>query len=734
MIGRTISHYKIKEKIGAGGMGVVYLAHDSRLNRPVALKFLSPQALGDETEKQRLIREARNAAALSHPNICTIYEIDEADDHTFIAMAYLEGRTIARQVRDARPTVAEAIGIARQLAEGLKAAHAQGIVHRDIKSDNVIISQDGSVRILDFGLSEACCQPHLREDGKVAGTPSTMAPETLRGESVDQRVDIWAWGVVLYQLLTGRLPFSEKDRRLLTQSILESDPLPPSQLNPDVPSLLDAVVMKALAKQVGDRFQNMSEVIASLDAIGTDMTAGGLADTELEPTVELDVNRPRESIAVLSFADMSEHKDQQYFCDGIADEIINHLSRVPGLHVASRTSSFSWKDQPTDVREIGRQLGVETVLEGSVRKAGNQLRINCQLVGVAHGYHLWSRQYDRTLNDVFSTQEEIAKNVVGALRLELSDAEKNILGKAATRDLEAFDFYLRGREFFYSARRKTMHFALEMFRHATERDPGYSRAYAGIADCHSWLFMHFGGQPEDLEKALAASQKAIQLDPELAEGHAAYGFALSLAGRADEAEREFAAAIGLNPNLFEAYYLYARMCFAQGKLSRAAELFEAACEVCPAGYQAPILLAQTCKTMGQHEKANALYATGLRKAELHLDLHPDDPRAHYLSAHAWAELGDRRKALQVARRALEIDPDDAALIYGMACLSAQLGHGEQALDFLERAIRAGFRHRDWIENDSDLDPVAGDPRFERLLATLQPGDGNGSAGPGPLPG
>ncbi len=466
MVGRTISHYKIVEKIGQGGMGVVYKAHDLRLDRPVALKFLLPEAFGLAADHHRFVREAQSSAALDHPNICTIYEIDDQDGETFISMAYLDGQSLAERIRDNPISIIEATEIARQVASGLQAAHQQGIVHRDIKSANVIVMRDGLVKILDFGLAEACCRANDSDITVVNGTPAAMSPEQLRGETTDHRSDIWSWGVMFYEMLTGQLPFQNTELKSLINSILKDQPKKPSELNPKISKLLDKVVMRALSKDVDLRYQNVAEVLADLQIVCKTFDSELLA---LEETKQLQAVGGKPSVAVLAFVDMSEHKDQQYFCDGIAEEIINHLSRIPALHVASRTSSFSFRDQSLDVRAIGRHLGVNTVLEGSLRKAGQHLRITCQLVGVSHGYQLWSQTFTRELKDVFSIQEEIAKNVAEALELELTDSEKNALEKVATHDIEAYDYYLRGREYFYGARKKTILFALEMFQRNRKR-------------------------------------------------------------------------------------------------------------------------------------------------------------------------------------------------------------------------------------------------------------------------
>jgi TolB-like protein/Tfp pilus assembly protein PilF len=424
------------------------------------------------------------------------------------------------------------------------------------------------------------------------------------------------------------------------------------------------------------------------------------------------------SIAVLAFSDVSPEKDQEYFCDGIADEVITSLTRLKGLRVVARTSSFSFKGKSEDVRTIGRRLGVQTVLEGSVRKSGNQLRISAQLINVEDGYRLWSKRYDRELKDVFAIQDEIAHQIVRALEVELSDTEKLRLDKIATENVEAYELYLRGRQFFYRSKRRSIECALETFSHATEKDPRYALAYAGTADCYSYLYMYFDNNASNLEMARKMSQAALEIDPELAEAHSACGLAFSLSKEYAQAEKEFKAAIQLNPRQFEAYYFYARTCFVQGKLEEAVELFEKAESVKPEDLQAVSLLAFTSRSLGQREKALTAYRRTLAKVERHLELNPDDSRALYLGATALSELGDREKCFQWARKACSLDPDDPYIIYGFACFYSRLGRTEDALEYFEQAVRAGFTQKEWIDNDSDFIPIRTHPRFQSVLEEL----------------
>jgi non-specific serine/threonine protein kinase len=712
MIGETVSHYEILEKLGEGGGGIVYKARDTKLNRVVALKFLRPQLLGNEDDKDFLVREARAAAALDHPNICTIYEIDETDGQIFISMAFIEGVSLKKRIQSEPFDLEEATHVAIQVAEGLEEAHRKGIVHRDIKSANIMVTEKGLAKITDFGLALLAEDAEVTSTEKIIGTPSYMSPEQARGEAVDQRADVWAWGVVFYEMLAGMLPFRGERPAALIYSILNDEPTSLSQVNAKVPVELEWVVNQALAKPVEDRYQDFAEVLALLQS-----PSSGLEFDSA--TRRLFITPPQPSIAVLAFEDMSPGKDQEYFCDGIAEEVINNLAHVGGMRVASRTSSFSYKGRREDIREIGRKLGVRTVLEGSVRKAENKLRINTQLINVADGCHLWSEQYDRELEDVFAIQEEIASCIAQTLKVELTEEEKQVLEKAPTQSIEAYDLYLRGRQFFYRSKRESIEYALGMFARAIEEDPEYALAYAGIADCRSFLCMYFGGEQSDLEDADAASRKALELDPDLAEAHAARGLAESLSKSYEAAEKEFEAAIKLNPNLYEAHYFYARTCFVQGKHEEATRHYRAAHRVNPDEYQAASLLGFTYKTMGEVEKMERAYRRSLTKIERHLELNPDDVRATYLGAEALLKLSEREKAMEWVKRVLAKERDDPYTLYGVSCIYAQIGEIEEGMYYLERAVQMGFHHKEWMQHDSDLDSLRAHARYPALVKRLE---------------
>jgi TolB-like protein/Flp pilus assembly protein TadD len=427
------------------------------------------------------------------------------------------------------------------------------------------------------------------------------------------------------------------------------------------------------------------------------------------------------SIAVLAFSDMSVEKDQEYFCDGIAEEIINNLTHLRGLRVASRTSAFAFKNKPDDVRNIGRKLGVDTVLEGSVRKSHNCLRITIQLVKVQDGCHLMSERYDREPKDVFAIQDEISRSIAAILKVTLSPQESDSLRRVPTTDINAYDYYLRGRQFFYQYRRRGIEFALKMFSRAIELDPEYVRAYAGIADCCSFLYLYAGSHEIHRTQADDASRKAIDLNPASAEAQASRGVALSIKGDHAQAESAFENAIRLDPLLFEAYYFYARDSFAQAKPERAIELYRKASEISPHDYQARLLVAQIFDDLGRHDEARDCRRLGIEAAEARLKLNPDDVRALYMGANGLVALGEYEKGLEWAGMALEMDPNEPMVLYNVACIQSLAGRPGDAINTLEKAVHSGLTQRGWLENDSNLQPLRSNPRYQALIDSMSSG-------------
>jgi adenylate cyclase len=427
----------------------------------------------------------------------------------------------------------------------------------------------------------------------------------------------------------------------------------------------------------------------------------------------------RPSIAVLPLVDMSSDRDQDYLCEGLAEELINVLANIGGLRVAARTASFQFRNAGADVREVGGRLGVATLLEGSVRKAADRLRITVQLVDVATGYHRWSRRFDRTLDDIFAIQDEIAESVATALcGSVLSRRDKEALQRPQT-SVEAYECYLRGRQHLPRMTRPDLETSREMFERAIELDAEYGPAWAGLAVVHATLYEWFGAQANDLSKAEQTSRRALMAAPDLADSHVARGFVLSLSQRYEEAGKEFEDAIRINSNLFDAYYYFARTAFAQGNVPRSAELFRKAAEVRREDFQSPILLGQSLGMLGRLEEARAANREGIKRAELILALNPSDGRALSLGSGALFDDGQRERALEWSRRSLELDPEDMSALVNSACLHAKAGLKEEALEFLERVFARGWGKRDWVEHDPDYDLLRGDPRFKELLCRLK---------------
>jgi adenylate cyclase len=465
------------------------------------------------------------------------------------------------------------------------------------------------------------------------------------------------------------------------------------------------VMNKALQKSPEARDQTAASLLADLDQIRRD--------------VETRKQDSKSSIAVMPLLDMSPRKDQEYFCEGIAEELINSLAKIRSLHVASRTSSFKYKDSDLDIRDIGRRLSVDTVLEGSVRKAGDRLRITAQLINVADGYHLWSERYDREMKDVFIIQDEIARSIVLALQVKLTPEERRSIQAPTTTDIQAYDYYLRGRKFYYQFTRKTVELALQMFTLAIKHDPKYALAYTGIADCCTYLFLYAERSEESLKRANEASRRALSLNPESAQAHASRGQVLSLSKKHREAEVEFEAATRLGPRLFEAYYFYARDCFAQGKFEKAIELYEKSSEINPEDYQSLLLVAPIHDHMGQKAKGDDARRRGIKVVEEHLKLNPGEVRALYMGANGLVSLGETEKGLEWAGLALIMDQADPMVLYNVGAIYSVAGQAEKALDCLEKAARAGLSQREWYEHDSDLDPLRNHPRFKALLHHLR---------------
>ena len=715
MISQNISRYRIVSQIASGGMGSVYLAQDTKLERSIALKVLPPDVASDPGVLARFRQEARAIAAVNHPNIVVIYSVEEVGETHFMTMELIEGRTLADIMTGQQIDLDFFFEVAIPLTSALEAAHAQGVTHRDLKPANIMVTDAGQVKVLDFGLAKMVRTGAEAANGDsrtetlmiedlILGTPNYMPPEQVRSEPADYRLDILSVGAVMYHLVTGQRPFRGQTTTEILASVMRDTPMPAEQVNPGCPSRLSEVIDRCLDKDPERRFQTVTELHHQL--------------VEIRDLIAQEAEGPIHSIAVLPFADMSAKADQEHFCTGIAEEIINALAGIGRLKVVSRMSSFQYRDLGGDTREIGRKLGVQTLLEGSVRMAGSKLRIMAQLIDVSDGCHIWSQRFDRELRDIFEVQDEIAQSIVKALRLTIDPERKKHLVEIGTDDPAAYDFYLRGREFFRRWGKRNIQIAQRMFNQASALDPEFASAPAGLADTYSYLFMYINSSPENLEQADRNSARALELDPALAEAHASRGLALSLSKVHEAAARSFHTAIELDPNLFEAYYFYARDLVVQGKYDEAVIYYDKAHRASPDDYQIPILQAQIYNALGRHEEESKANRLGMELAEKAILLNPEDARACYMGAGAMIRLGQEKRGLQWAKRALALDPDDPAILYNVACALAGLGQIEDAIDCLERTVKVGAAYKDWMMNDTDLDPLRDQERFKALVASL----------------
>ena len=788
MIGKTLSRFKITGKLGEGGMGEVYRAEDTELDREVALKLL-PADMADDAERlERFKREAKAVAALNHPNIVTLYNIEESEGTHFLTMELVDGESLDKLIPNDGLPLAKLFDIAIPMADALAVAHEKGIVHRDLKPANVMITSDGRVKVLDFGLAKLAAAPTsddgelaematrtaLTGEGMLMGTAPYMSPEQLDGRPVDQRTDLFAMGVVLYEMATGRRPFQGDTSAALVSSILRDHPRAITDVNEALPRHLARVVQHCLEKNPRDRYQSALDIRNELRGLRREVESGAVqtgsggipppsisqeqdkksraglwagiaaaaivvlgagwwlgrgtgkeaapadSTTALTAVPAVTVSS-QPSVAVLPFVNLSADPENEFFADGLTEELIQALGKVEGLQIPARTSVFALKGTNLSVQEVGQRLGVDNVLEGSVRKSGNQLRIAAQLIKVADGFNLWSETYDRELEDVFVIQDEIAGNIAGALELTLSPGVQQAIRTSRTTHVNAYDYYLRGRGYFRRRTRNDFEAARQMFEKAIEIDPTYAPAYAGLAETYTEFWRNYDTTDEILQRAVEASQKAVELNPELAIGHAARGFALGQQRKFDEAEEEFQEAIVLDPKLFEAYYYYGTVTFTQGDMKKAAVMFERASEAAPDDIRGLNLLPQVYRSLGQDDMVISTSQRRLELSERLLELDPDDYQTLLYGANALAELGELERSLEWAAQVLESGTNDALVLYNIACFYAVAEQPEKALEALERSYAAGLADPEWMAQDSDLDYIREEVRYKALIERMESG-------------
>ena len=684
----------------------MYGAHDQRHNRGVAVKVLDSEVAAS-VGTSRFLQEIATVAGLSHPNIVPVYDSGEQDGVLYYVMPHIEGETLRHVIkRDQRISLSEVVRMTRRIAAALDFAHRRGIVHRDIKPENIILFE-GEPLILDFGIAKALTAAGgetLTATGIAVGTPAYLSPEQATGEKqVDGRSDQYSLACVVYELVSGSAPFKAASAQAVIAKRFIEKARALSDVAPGTPRRFSDAVAKAMALECTDRFQTVSEFAEEL--------ARGLHEAAEAPKT----HDEKPSLAVLPFTNVSPDPENEFFADGITEEIINALTLVRALRVPSRTASFAFKGKGEEFDEIARKLRVANILEGSVRKAGNHLRVTVQLIEVSTGDSIWSGRYDRELADVFAIQDEISTSIVDALKLVLSGEEKAAIKKVPTQSVRAYEYYLRGRQLYHQRSPEAMIAATEMYRHAIELDENYALAYAGLANALAVRFGSFGAGAEALSQAEAAARRALELDPSLAESHAADGLVLTYQARYEEAESEFERAIALDPVSFDAAYHYARMLATAGHHERAATMFETAGDLRPEDYQALCLAINYYEAAGRHTKATAVAKRAIEAARQALLINPGDARALGLGSGAFIRLGDEATAREWVQRSLQIDPRNAMVVFNVCCFESNAGQVEAAIAYLERAIELGFRNTEWLLHDPDLDNIREHPRFMELV-------------------
>jgi serine/threonine protein kinase/tetratricopeptide (TPR) repeat protein len=714
-------------------MGVVYEAEDVNLGRRVALKFLPPQFAQDASSLERFQREARAASALNHPNICTVHAIEQHDGQPFIAMELLEGEPLSEAMRKQPLDIEQVLSYGLQIVDALESAHAKGIVHRDLKPANLFLTQRGQIKILDFGLAkveagqrastaagaaggihamETAIGADLTSPGTTLGTVAYMSPEQARGQLTDARTDLFSFCVVLYQMCTGALPFQGDTSAVMFERILNHDPTPVSTVKTALPAELGRIVDKLLEKDRHMRYQTTTEVKTDLARLKRDLDSGRkrVAGSARHGNVAGTEKR----VAVLYFENLSGAREDEYFRDGITEDIITELSKIRGVKIFPRPAILAFRDRSVTPMEVGQQLAAGYVLSGSLRRSGNRLRINAQLFDLQTDFPLWSERYDRELKDIFEVQDEIARSIAEALRITLSPQEKEAIAEKPTENLQAYDLYLKAKSYARRRTRQDLEFALQMLESAVQLDAGFALAHASMANVCAQFYQNHQREESWMTRAVEACNRAIALQPRLPEALVAQAWISYAERRFEDAIHCAEQAIERRRDCEGAYYVLGRALFSSGRYHEMAAIADAAVEASGDDYNVYVPIQNALGALGKRDVLTNFLQQRMLALEAHLQSVPEDARARTHLAVCYATSSRPDDAVRELNTAVILRPNDSLLLYNAACIFCLMKMKDEGLEALRKAWKAGYRDASWARRDPDLALLHEHPEFQKL--------------------